>query len=128
MSKQPRQSENREASTKNNLFQSLSNLFGTLAHPVRIKIIRLLYEQEYDVTHLQDSLGITQSNVSQHLHALKLQGLVNDRRNGKHVFYSLKTAPQVLQLLSCAIQLMALQLATDSELLGSCEELLSLFG
>src|SRR5690349_12681458 len=123
MPKQPNQPQ--DASEKNTLFQGISNLFGTLSHPVRIKIIRLLYDHEYDVTHLQDSLGITQSNVSQHLHALKLQGLVNDRRNGKHVFYSLKT-PQVLQLLTCAIQLLALQLATDSELLNSCEELLSL--
>jgi DNA-binding transcriptional ArsR family regulator len=121
------QTEDKEVMAKNNLFLSLSNLFGTLSHPVRIKIIRLLHEQECDVTHLQDFLGITQSNVSQHLHALKLQGLVNDRRDGKHVFYSLKT-PQVLQLLACAVQLMALQLATDTELLTSCEELLSLLG
>ena len=127
MPKKPPSVDSKEVAAKNNLFLSLSNLFGTLSHPARIKIIRLLYEQECDVSHLQDSLGITQSNVSQHLHALKLQGLVNDRRDGKHVFYSLKT-PQVLQLLACAVQLMALQLATDTELLSSCEELLSLLG
>lgn len=107
--------------------QPVSHLFGVLAHPVRVKILSALHQQETDVSELQTKLGISQSSVSQHLQLLKSQGLVEDRRQGKHVFYHIKN-PEIVKLLACAFNLMAIQLAGEAEFPALCEEWLPILG
>ena len=68
-------------------------LFGALADPTRLKLVRLLCrQQEPDalcVNALAGLLGVTQSAVSQHLRVLKAIGLVKGERRGYHVHYSI---------------------------------------
>jgi len=68
-------------------------LFGALADPTRLKLVRLLCRhQEPDalcVNALAGLLGVTQSAVSQHLRVLKAIGLVKGERRGYHVHYSI---------------------------------------
>lgn len=108
-------------------FKSLSNLFGVLSNPVRLKILNLLREQEIDVSHLQQELGISQSRVSQQLHELKVHGLVSERREGKHVYYRLKN-PEILKVLAGTLHFMAVDAMVDNPLLLACSEFLSLWG
>lgn len=105
----------------------LASLFGILSHPVRVKILGILKNQEFDVSHLQQSLGVSQSCVSQHLQQLKLHGLVLERREGKHVFYRLKT-PEISHVFVSALQFLVMDMATESEMLLSARELLSIWG
>jgi DNA-binding transcriptional ArsR family regulator len=64
-------------------------LFKTLADPTRRTIFeRLARDGEQTVHALTDQSGVSQPMVSRHLGALKLAGLVIDRRAGRETYYS----------------------------------------
>lgn len=67
----------------------LATLLGTLAHPIRIRIIEELRGREMDVTSIQEALGERQSKISQHLSILKSQKYLTERRDGRRIFYQL---------------------------------------
>ncbi len=69
--------------------KELANLLGVLSHPHRIRIIEELRDGEKDVNSLQIILGVSHSGVSQHLSLLRSRRLVEERREGRHVFYHL---------------------------------------
>jgi DNA-binding transcriptional ArsR family regulator len=69
--------------------KSLASVFRTLADGTRLRILALLHEGEMNVTQLCKKLRMPQPNVSRHLGILRNAGLVNNRREGKEVFYSL---------------------------------------
>lgn len=58
-------------------------IFKALGEPTRLKIIRLLAEQELCVCELEEVMQISQPRISQHLKILKQAGLVNERREGQ---------------------------------------------
>jgi DNA-binding transcriptional ArsR family regulator len=60
----------------------------TLANENRLMILCVLAEGEMAVGELARRLGITHSNASQHLFRLKSEGLVEARRDGQTVYYS----------------------------------------
>ncbi len=74
------------------------DLLRTLAHPARLHILELLREGEVCVCHIQAVLGERQATVSQHLMALRAAHLVNSRKDGLRVYYSL-AQPQLLETL-----------------------------
>lgn len=59
-----------------------------LSDPTRLRILRLLGEDELTVAELQQILGMGQSRTSAHLAQLKAEGLVGDRRAGKNIYYT----------------------------------------
>ncbi len=59
-----------------------------LSDPTRLRILRLLGEEELTVAELQHILGMGQSRTSAHLAQLKAEGLVADRRAGKNIYYA----------------------------------------
>jgi ArsR family transcriptional regulator len=70
--------------------QLISNIFKALAHPTRIKIIKLLRDGELCVCDILPNLDSEQSNTSQHLAILKNKGIVENRKDGSKVIYSVK--------------------------------------
>ena len=66
-------------------------VFGALADPTRLKLVKLLCRQQDPdalcVNALAALLGVTQSAVSQHLRVLRAIGLVNGERRGYHIHY-----------------------------------------
>lgn len=62
-----------------------------LAHETRLLAVCLIGSGEKSVQQLEESLETSQSNVSQHLARLKAAGILASRREGKQVFYSVKT-------------------------------------
>ena len=60
-----------------------------LAHEGRLMILCHLVTGEKSVTELERLLGSRQAAVSQQLARLRLEGLVQPRRDGKAIFYSL---------------------------------------
>jgi ArsR family transcriptional regulator len=68
-------------------------VFNMLADPTRLKLVRLLCRQRDPdalcVNALAAILGVTQSDVSQHLRGLKAIGLVKGERRGYHIHYFL---------------------------------------
>ena len=62
-----------------------------IAHPMRIAIIDLLTaNQKLTVTQIYEQLNLEQASASHHLNILKNKGLLDSKRNGKMIFYSLK--------------------------------------
>ncbi|MSQ97144.1 MAG: ArsR family transcriptional regulator [Gemmataceae bacterium] len=74
---------------RNLVAKELAGFLGVLSHPHRIHIIEELRDGERDVNSLQAALGISHSGVSQHLMLLRAHRLVNERRQGRRVFYHL---------------------------------------
>jgi DNA-binding transcriptional ArsR family regulator len=60
-----------------------------MAHPKRIQILRLLKNGERSVSDLAKLTGIPQANMSQHLGILRQFGLLNTRRDGTNIYYSI---------------------------------------
>ena len=69
------------------LYVAKAELFRSLGHPVRIRILELLVEGEKPVSGLLTDLQIEPSSLSQHLNVLKHSGLVVSRRQGNGVTY-----------------------------------------
>lgn len=66
-----------------------SDFLKALAHKSRLLILCLLAEKERSAGELENLLSINQPTVSQQLARLRLDGLVQARREGKAVIYSL---------------------------------------
>ena len=60
-----------------------------LSDPNRVKILKLLQEKEMCVCEIQGALDISQPNASKHLKLLEDSGLVESRKDGLWVNYSL---------------------------------------
>ena len=66
------------------------NLMRALAHPLRLKILEYIDQRgETNVNKIYHTLQIEQSITSQHLKILRLAGVVNGRRDGKKVYYTI---------------------------------------
>ncbi|MFH1837260.1 MAG: metalloregulator ArsR/SmtB family transcription factor [Candidatus Omnitrophota bacterium] len=75
-------------------------MMKSLSDDTRLRIINLLKEEELSVTEICDILDVQQSNLSKHLSRLRLTGLVDDKREGFNVYYSLvKPKDKVLKKL-----------------------------
>ncbi|MBX4868934.1 ArsR/SmtB family transcription factor [Rhizobium bangladeshense] len=69
-----------------------SDLLKALAHQTRLLILCILATEERTVGEIENLLGIQQAMVSQQLARLRLEGLVNTRRQGRLVYYSIGNA------------------------------------
>lgn len=70
--------------------KEMAEFLGVLSHPQRVRIVVELREKELDVNSLQTILGTSHSAVSQHLALLRAHRIVKERRDGRHVNYSLQ--------------------------------------
>ncbi|WP_022847365.1 MULTISPECIES: ArsR/SmtB family transcription factor [unclassified Desulfurobacterium] len=70
-----------------------------LASPVRLKILFKLKEKPMCVTDLEKELGISQSSLSQHLRTLRYKGIVDKKREGNKVYYTI-SSDAFIQLLN----------------------------
>ena len=82
------------------LYKLKAEFFKTLGHPARIRILELLAEGERSVGELMPELGLEASHVSQQLAILRRAGVVDARKQGSYVIYSLRSADlaELLQL------------------------------
>lgn len=64
--------------------------FHALSDETRLEVVELLTRGERCVCDLQEAVGAAQSRLSFHLKVLRDAGLVNDRRQGRWVYYSLR--------------------------------------
>ncbi len=82
-------------------YRAQARLLKALAHETRLMILDRLNEGECSAGELTNLVAADQSTVSKHLAILRATGIVEDRRQGSNVIYSLRT-PCVLSFLSCA--------------------------
>jgi ArsR family transcriptional regulator len=94
-----------------------AEFFRILGHPVRVRILELLREGERTVGDLQQQLQLDSSGTSQHLGVLRKQGILDGRREGTSVFYSVRD-PRIFQLLEVARQILNSSLTESQAILG----------
>jgi ArsR family transcriptional regulator len=98
------------------LHQMKAELFKTLGHPVRIRVLELLSEREHSVGELLRPIEVEASNLSQQLAILRRAGLVATRKEGSTVYYSLVSS-QIADLMAVARSILTSVLSEQAELL-----------
>jgi ArsR family transcriptional regulator len=102
------------------IHQVKAEFFRTLGHPARVRVLELLKRGEMTVGDLQAELGIDSSGASQHLAAMRRQGILEARKEGTSVFYSVRD-PRVFQMLESARQVIGSHLEEANALLGELD-------
>jgi ArsR family transcriptional regulator len=74
------------------VYQAKAELFRTLGHPVRIRVLELLQDGPKPVRDLLAAIEVEPSGLSQHLAVLRRVGLVTSSRDGSSVMYALSTS------------------------------------
>lgn len=76
-----------------------SSAMQAMGHPLRLKILCLVGNQELSVLEIVEAVGTTQSNISQHLAVLRDHGVLEARKDANRVFYRIAD-PRVLRMIS----------------------------
>jgi ArsR family transcriptional regulator, lead/cadmium/zinc/bismuth-responsive transcriptional repressor len=66
----------------------VAELFRAFSDTSRVRILSAILEQEANITALAEMVGVTESAVSHHMRGLRQMHIVQARREGKEVFYS----------------------------------------
>lgn len=92
----------------------------------RLRILMLIAGRELCVCQIMGVLGMSQPLVSRNLSLLNKAGFLDDRRDGKMIFYTVKKKPRKLQRLLLDVLSEVLRddrlVASDIKSLGECQE------
>lgn len=87
----------------NSIYKEKALIFKALSHPTRVWMVEKIKDKEACVCEFADAMDVDFSTISRHLSVLKNAGIIQDRKQGKQVFYSLRM-PCVIRFLDCAEQ------------------------
>jgi ArsR family transcriptional regulator len=104
------------------IYQVKAEFFKTLAHPARIRVLELLRQGERSVSQLIPAVGLEPSHLSQQLGVLRRANIVQARKEGSAVFYSV-TDERIFELLEVAKRIITGTLTATQELLDELESL-----
>jgi DNA-binding transcriptional ArsR family regulator len=76
----------------------VSSLLKHFSHPQRLLILCFLSEGEKQVSEIHEAVGLSQSQTSQFLKRMQIEGLLGLRREKNYSFYFVEN-PDVLKLL-----------------------------
>jgi DNA-binding transcriptional ArsR family regulator len=99
------------------IYRLKADMFRLLGHPVRVRVLELLRDGELTVGELQAALELDSGGMSQHLTAMRRQGVLESRKAGVKVYYRVKD-PRTFQLLAVAREVLTSQLEESSAILG----------
>ena len=74
--------------------------FAVLGEPMRLRLLKILFDGEMNVSQLVEATGSTQANVSRHLQSLLAAQILSRRKEGLQVFYRIcdPTIPKLCDL------------------------------
>ena len=104
------------------IYQVKADFFKTLGHPARIRVLELLRDGECSVGELIPGVGIEASHLSQQLGILRRANIVQVRKEGAAVLYSV-TDLRIFELLEVARAILTSSLAGSSQLLAELQTL-----
>jgi len=85
--------------TRDEDIERASRSLKAMSHPLRLKILCTLGDQEVSVQDIVERVGTSQSNISQHLAILRDKGILSSRKDANRVFYKVVDG-RTLQLIS----------------------------
>jgi DNA-binding transcriptional ArsR family regulator len=92
----------RKTTVSEEAFSRAASLFRVVGDVARLKLLDRLSEREWCVTELAEAAGVGLSTVSQQLRMLRAERIVERRRTGKHIFYSLADR-HIIELIANAV-------------------------
>jgi ArsR family transcriptional regulator len=104
------------------IYQVKADFFKTLGHPARIRVLELLRDGERPVSELIPEVGIEASHLSQQLGILRRANVLQVRKEGAAVLYSV-TDPRIFELLEVAKAILTSSLAGSGQLLAELQSL-----
>ena len=102
--------------TRKKLYAMKAEIIQAAGHPIRLAIIDFLKDGEQCVCDIAVHVGAQRSNVSRHLAVMLKAGVVDCRKEGLMVMYTLKT-PCILNFLSCVTDVLRDQVKANSAVL-----------
>ncbi len=102
------------------IYQVKAEFFRTLAHPARIRVLEVLQAGERPVSELIPEVGIEASHLSQQLGVMRRAGIIQSRKVGSNVYYSVGD-PKLFELLDVAKRIITSSLAETRLLLEQME-------
>jgi DNA-binding transcriptional ArsR family regulator len=75
----------------------VAELFRTFSDTSRVRILSVLVDKDANTLALAEMMGVTESAVSHHMRGLRQMRIVQARRDGKEVFYSVED-PHIIAL------------------------------
>jgi DNA-binding transcriptional ArsR family regulator len=94
----------------------IAQRFRAMGEPMRLRLIMSLQERERTVSDLVEEHQTSQANISKHLHLLTSVGLLQRRKQGLHVFYSIAD-PSIFNLCDVVCGSLKKHLDAQSQLL-----------
>ena len=79
----------KHAEFREQLYDQFARIGKSVCHGRRIELLELLNQGEHTVENLARESGLSVANTSRHLRQMRQSGLVNSRKAGQHVHYSL---------------------------------------
>lgn len=73
--------------SKKEHIETAARALKAISHPLRLKILCVVGDQEVCVQDIVDAVGTSQSNISQHLAILRDKGVLQTRKDANRVFY-----------------------------------------
>lgn len=102
--------------TTTKLYRMKADIIQAAGHPIRLAVIDFLEGGEQCVCDIARHVGAQRSNVSRHLAVMLKAGIVDCRKDGLRVMYSLKT-PCILNFLSCVTDVLRHKAKAQREVL-----------
>ena len=99
------------------LYELKAEMIQAAAHPIRLAIIEYLADGEQCVCDIVNFVGAGRSNVSRHLSVMLRAGLLDCRKEGLKVFYTLKT-PCIAKFLGCVEEALKERMHSQAALLS----------
>jgi len=99
------------------LYEAKAEIIRAAAHPIRLAIIDFLADGEQCVCDIAEHVGAERSNVSRHLAVMLRAGVLEHRKEGLKMMYSLRT-PCLVDFLGCCSEVLRERLEWTSVLLG----------
>jgi DNA-binding transcriptional ArsR family regulator len=97
------------------IFELQAEISKTMANPLRLAILHFLKDGEKTVNELAELVGVSQSNVSQHLALLRQRQIVKTRKVGSSIYYSV-SSPRISQACDTVREVLLEQLRQKQEL------------
>src|SRR5690606_355582 len=101
--------------------QAKAELFKSLAHPARIRVLEVLSGGERPVGELAQLIDLEKSHLSHQLGVLRRAGVVATRRDGASIYYSLKDG-RMSQIIAIAREMIIAGLRESQDMLQRLDD------
>jgi ArsR family transcriptional regulator, virulence genes transcriptional regulator len=96
------------------IYELQAEISKTMAHPIRLAILHFLKDGEKTVNDIVETVGASQSNISQHLALMRQRQIVKTRKAGSTVYYQV-SSPKISQACDMIREVLIEQLNKQQE-------------